>query len=43
MTELIIEFVLYMVDGVLDLVTLGRWSRWQGEKSSNVKIKQGWK
>jgi hypothetical protein len=36
----IIEFLLYMLDGVLDVITFSRWSRWQDSKVPNVKVKK---
>lgn len=35
----IIEFVLSIVDWVLNLVTFGAWSRWQGSREVNFQIK----
>jgi hypothetical protein len=32
--------ILYMLDGVLDVITFSRWSRWQGSKVPNVKVKK---
>lgn len=36
----IIMFLLAMLDGVLDVVTLGRWSAWQGSRVANVRVKR---
>jgi len=36
----IIEFLLHMLDGVLDVITLSAWSRWQGLKVPNIKVKR---
>ena len=35
----IIMFLLAMLDGVLDVVTLGRWSAWQGEKVPSIRVR----
>jgi hypothetical protein len=39
MKDLLIEFVLQMFDGVVDVFTLGAWSRWQGSRIPNLKVK----
>lgn len=36
----IIMLLLAVLDGVLDVVTRGGWSRWQGSKVANVKVKE---
>jgi Cu/Ag efflux pump CusA len=36
----VIEYLLRTLDGVLDVVSLGGWSRWQGSKVANVKVKE---
>ena len=38
--DLIIEFVLYILNGVLDVITFSRWSQWQGSKVPSVKVKK---
>jgi hypothetical protein len=42
--DAIVEFCLYMLDGVLDgvldVITFGRWSQWQGAKVPSVKVKK---
>jgi len=38
--DLIIEFLLSVLDGVLDVVTFGAWSRWQGSRVPNIKVKK---
>lgn len=32
MSDWLIEMLLACFDGVMDLITLGYWSRWQGER-----------
>ena len=36
----VIEYLLRALDGVLDVVTLGRWSAWQGEKVPSIRVKK---
>lgn len=43
MMKFLIELFLHIFDGVMNVITRSRWSRWQGSKVPNVKIKPGWK
>jgi hypothetical protein len=36
----IIEFCLCMLDALLDVITFGRWSKWQGDVVPNVSVKK---
>jgi len=36
--DLIIEFILSVLDGVLDVLTLRHWSKWQGSRVPNLKV-----
>lgn len=38
MKDRIMEILLSAFDGVLNLVTLGAWIRWQGSRIPNLKI-----
>lgn len=38
MKDIIIEFILYMFDGVMDVITFSRWTRWQGNRVPNLKV-----
>jgi len=38
MKDLIIEFVLSVFDGVMDVLTLGAWTRWQGSRVPNLRV-----
>jgi hypothetical protein len=40
MADLIIEFIFYMFDGVMDVITFSHWTRWQGDRIPNLKIKK---
>jgi hypothetical protein len=40
MSEFLIELFLHILDGVLDVVTFSRWTRWQGARVPNVKVKK---
>lgn len=36
--DLVIEFCLHMLDGVLDVITFSAWSRWQGSKVPSIHV-----
>lgn len=38
--NIVIEFLLAMLDGVLDVFTFSRWTRWQGDKVPQIKVKK---
>ena len=38
--DFLVELFLSVLDGVLDVVIRGGWSRWQGEKVPNIKVKK---
>ena len=35
-----LEFILCMFDAWLDVFTLGGWSRWQGSKVPQIRVKK---
>jgi len=38
MKDLIVEFILSVFDGVMDVLTLRQWTKWQGSRVPNLKV-----